>query len=278
MQFSSFALSCLLAGTALLASAPTVDAAGRKLRAPQNADGGTSPSDQRRRKLGDFQDGFEAGKRECKDLWHRTGSECWTIEQRCTDEFLDGEEFFAPEYGDSPSEKSYKRGGKKGVAQALREIETFCFANNVSRCDDLGENAAEAIAFDHCEIYASHGGNPPEKPSYKEQCRAEAIDVCKGNMIEKINNFCPGKDISYEELQEAKAECEDTVNDLIGWSETRNLKKATTVAAGEVQTKGSYKLSAEFKKASTKKAAPKNSGHPLKTAPKKKAAPKKKSG
>ena len=92
-------------------------------------------------KAGDYQDGYEDGKYECKELFSGDCDDSWAIEDLCTEELIDG--MFRRHRRDSPSDRSYKRGARKGVKKAIRKIEKECLHTDIGQCNDLGENAAE---------------------------------------------------------------------------------------------------------------------------------------
>ena len=126
-------------------------------------------------KASNFEDGLQDGQDFCELEWSGDLEDCWGIEDLC-EAVIDDE--FTIEKGDSPSEKSYKRGGRNGVKMAIREIEKDCFHDDVSTCNTLGEDAAEEIADAFCPN--PKGARINKHPDYKEVCRIKAVDICKG--------------------------------------------------------------------------------------------------
>ncbi|KAL9178538.1 hypothetical protein ACHAXT_001876 [Thalassiosira profunda] len=170
-------------------------------------------------KAGDYQDGYEDGKYECKELFSGDCDDSWEIEELCTEELIDG--MFRRHRRDNHKERSYKRGARKGVKKAIRKIEKECLHTDIGQCNDLGENAAEEIAMDLCESVGA-SFDKVFRPDYKDECREEGIDICQGEwrggmIASKFYNWCDGESLSKHKLEEGKDKCRRKVNRLLDW-------------------------------------------------------------
>ena len=105
-------------------------------------------------------------------------------------------------------ERAYNEGARTGMEEVVKEKEKSCLHDNPSECIGLGEAASSMIANDFC-----NRGSGYSTSSYKKECRAVAIDQCKGSMYNKVKNC---GHVSTSTLNGLQNKCTKQVDRLLG--------------------------------------------------------------
>eukprot|EP00956_Cyclotella_meneghiniana_P011642 scaffold16384_cov76-Cyclotella_meneghiniana.AAC.2 len=84
--------------------------------------------------------------------------------------------------------------------------------DNIDECYELGEAAAQEIAYDYCPINVAYDYSNPNYPS---SCRNVAYGACRGAIYDNvIDNGCS---ISTSKLNNLQNKCEDQVDSMIDY-------------------------------------------------------------
>jgi len=159
---------------------------------------------------GRYSDGVTKGKQEAEKIWRNNGSTCsyvWNFEDD-VDQMLDRKYW---------ADTSYNDGVKDGAEMIVNKYERQCLNNNVDECDDLGQAAAQIIAYDYCPISAIE--DEPVgygTPNYKATCRSVAYGICKGAIYGYVRDN--GCGISTSTLLNLQDDCEYQVDSMTGGS------------------------------------------------------------
>ena len=98
-----------------------------------------------------------------------------------------------------------------GVDPVVSDIEEGCLGDDNSQCIDLGETAASIIVYQNvCDKYGATAYH-----NYLQDCRNVAYGICKGNILNKIQQQCPQNSVPTSELSELMDMCEDQVNSMV---------------------------------------------------------------
>ncbi len=92
----------------------------------------------------------------------------------------------------------------------VEEKRRQCLHDDPSECMDLGNTAADIIAYDHCKIGRSGGMSH----DYNRSCKQAAITRCGGAIYDKVRDACG--ESNTDVLNDLAAKCPRQVTDLIG--------------------------------------------------------------
>ena len=157
----------------------------------------------------DFQAGFEKGEKEAEILWRESGSNCGNI-------FSFQDQVDSDVQKNCPSNSSFCRGVQAGANKVVLKYEKRCLEDTADECSDLGEAAAQEIAFDFCPFSASASFAPESQPDYKQSCRDAAYGICEGAVGDQVNDN--GCDISTVDLLKLQQKCKHQVDMMTGGS------------------------------------------------------------
>ncbi len=158
-----------------------------------------------------FNDGRRQGERAANRLWTRMGGNCadaWgdferRVRRDIRDRGWDGD-------GRNWRERSFNQGARAGMNDVVKEKERRCLHDDPSECIDLGNTAADMIAYDHCKVVRPMG----IRNDYKRSCKKAAITRCGGAVYDKVRNMCGAPNTRV--LNRLTNRCEKQVTDLIG--------------------------------------------------------------
>ncbi len=124
-------------------------------------------------------------------------------------------------------ERSFNQGARAGMNDVVKEKERQCLHDNPSECIDLGNTAADMIAYDHCNISRSRRS----RQDYKRSCKQAAITRCGGAIFNKVRDMCGAPNTRV--LNTLTNKCTRQVTDLIGgrMDEEDSYSSALTVDA-----------------------------------------------
>jgi len=180
---------------------------------------------------GTYEEGISRGVHEASKIWHDTGCDCvnvWGYEDQVEDML---ETKFAESSADTDKQKDYKRGVQDGADLVVVEHERKCVDESPAECVELGEAAAQMLAFSYCPFSAADEASGYSTPNYMQSCRDVAYSVCKGEMREMLeSNGC--SDVPPGDLSSLQEECTEQVDSMTpGMMKTavakRGLKGAT---------------------------------------------------
>jgi len=176
----------------------------------------------------DCEDGYAAGVKETKDLWKKgpNNSNCdniWDFDDQADD--MKHNKF--PENPSNWRDETYNQCARNGVDDEVNNIEKECTWDDTSQCNDLGNAAAEKIVMrEWCTPGSSsysHGNT-----NWKAECAAAAVDICKGNIANVANRWCPDEKMNGGELNGMKAQCQDEVDSMVGNDNRRPPTRSPT--------------------------------------------------
>jgi len=113
-----------------------------------------------------------------------------------------------------PENTNFCRGARAGANKVVFEQEKSCLEDTTDECTELGEAAAQEIAFEFCPFDTSASFAPPSRPDYKEACREVASGICEGAVGNQVNNN--GCSLTTSELLMLQDKCEYQVNLMTG--------------------------------------------------------------
>lgn len=154
-----------------------------------------------------FRAGYKKGEEVAEQIWEDNGSDCGYIFS-----FEDDVENDVSE--NCSANSSFCRGVRAGATSVVRYYEKQCLQETPDECVDLGEAAAQEIAFDFCPFDASASFAPPSPPDYKETCREVATGICKGALKDQVSDN--GCSISNNDLKDLQDKCEHQVDMMTG--------------------------------------------------------------
>lgn len=99
----------------------------------------------------------------------------------------------------------------------VQEYESQCFNSNADECNDLGQAAAQIIAYDYCPFSVAE--DEPygySMPNYEDTCRDVAEGICEGALYGYIRDN--GCSISTSALRNLQDDCGDQVDSMTGGS------------------------------------------------------------
>jgi hypothetical protein len=103
----------------------------------------------------------------------------------------------------------------------VAKYEKQCLENSPDECYDLGQAAAQMIAFDYCPFSVQADATAYGQPNYKASCRSVAYGVCEGAIYGYVRDN--GCSISTSKLNQLQDECEDQVDSMTGGAEERSV-------------------------------------------------------
>jgi hypothetical protein len=109
------------------------------------------------------------------------------------------------------------------VDQVVAKYEKQCLENSPDECYDLGQAAAQMIAFNYCPFSAQADATAYGQPNYKASCRSVAYGVCEGAIYGYVRDN--GCSISTSKLNQLQDECEDQVDSMTGGDANVALSK-----------------------------------------------------
>eukprot|EP00956_Cyclotella_meneghiniana_P011474 scaffold16121_cov68-Cyclotella_meneghiniana.AAC.2 len=154
-----------------------------------------------------FRAGYKKGQDTAEEIWIENGSDCGFIfsYQDVVDATLEDE---------CPENTNFCRGARAGANKVVFEQEKSCLEDTTDECTELGEAAAQEIAFEFCPFDTSASFAPPSRPDYKEACREVASGICEGAVGNQVNNN--GCSLTTSELLMLQDKCEYQVNLMTG--------------------------------------------------------------
>jgi hypothetical protein len=164
---------------------------------------------------GDFNSGVYLGAEVAEDLWADGGSSCsniWSFEEEV-------DAYLAENYPTDTSDwrtNSCHEGMAQGAAQVVEKYEKQCLDDSPDECNDLGQAAAQQIAYEFCPFSAADSTSY-SSPNYKESCRSVAYGICEGAIYGYVQQN--GCDMTTSELSQEQAKCEEQVDSMTGGEE-----------------------------------------------------------
>jgi hypothetical protein len=208
---------------------------------------------------GDFNSGVYLGADVAEKMWKEQGSSCsniWGFEDQ-VDNYLESK---YPTDTSDWRKNSCHEGMKKGAGELLcdhcnaldpfikkvsfHEIQTRlhclifidqvvakyekqCLDDTPDECYDLGQAAAQMIAFDFCPFSAQSDATAYGQPNYKASCRSVAYGVCEGAIYNNVRDN--GCSISTSQLNNLQNKCKGQVDSMTGGDSivqvSRHLRK-----------------------------------------------------
>jgi len=166
---------------------------------------------------GSFNDGVKQGKKDAERQWRNSGSDCGNIFgfQKQVDRNV------KKNYPQSSNWRtdSYNRGARSGADEVVTKYEKKCLEDNPDECTDLGNAAAQEIAYDYCQKAAPYGS----RPNYKKTCRQVAYGICEGGVQKNVQSSC-NKKLTTSELRNLQTKCRGQVNSMTGGREDAAVK------------------------------------------------------
>jgi hypothetical protein len=108
------------------------------------------------------------------------------------------------------------------------KYEKQCLDDSPDECYDLGQAAAQMIAFDYCPFNAAdEAATAYGQPNYKASCRSVAYGVCEGAIYGYVRDN--GCSISTSKLNQLQAECEDQVDSMTGGDEEEKVVNVASI-------------------------------------------------
>jgi hypothetical protein len=108
----------------------------------------------------------------------------------------------------------------------VTKYEKQCLDDSPDECYDLGQAAAQIIAFDFCPFSAADATGYSQ-PNYKASCRSVAYGVCEGAIYSNVRGN--GCSISTSQLSKLQNKCEGQVDSMTGGENivqvSRHLRK-----------------------------------------------------
>ena len=95
--------------------------------------------------------------------------------------------------------------------EVVTQKEKECFHDSAEECDDLGNEAARILAYEHCGV---HFSTSTSSNSWRKECRAAAIDQCRAQVWNEVRNEC-GRPTT-QDLRILKSKCWNKVRTMIG--------------------------------------------------------------
>eukprot|EP00956_Cyclotella_meneghiniana_P000016 scaffold40_cov68-Cyclotella_meneghiniana.AAC.3 len=167
---------------------------------------------------GDFNSGVYLGADVAEAIWKAGGSSCsniWGYED-AVDDYLD--EYYPDDTGNWKTDACHD-GMEKGADQVVAKYEKMCLDDTPDECYDLGQTAAQIIAFDYCPFSAADEASATSAPDYKESCKEVATSICEGAVYNYVKqNGCSP---STSELAKLQDKCDDQVESMVGGDEEK---------------------------------------------------------
>ncbi len=116
----------------------------------------------------------------------------------------------------------------------VKEKERRCLHDDPSECIDLGNTAADMIAYDHCKI----AGISSIGRDYRPSCKQAAITRCGGAIFDKVRNMC-GAPNDTRVLNDLAAKCSRQVTNLIGERSSSSRSKSSKRSKSNKRSKSS---------------------------------------
>ncbi|KAL7506715.1 hypothetical protein ACHAXN_004503 [Cyclotella atomus] len=175
---------------------------------------------------GDFNSGVYLGADVAEKMWKEQGSSCsniWGFEDQ-VDNYLESK---YPTDTSDWRKNSCHEGMKKGADQVVAKYEKQCLDDTPDECYDLGQAAAQMIAFDFCPFSAQSDATAYGQPNYKASCRSVAYGVCEGAIYNNVRDN--GCSISTSQLNNLQNKCKGQVDSMTGGDSivqvSRHLRK-----------------------------------------------------
>ena len=154
-----------------------------------------------------FRAGYKKGEEAAEQIWEDNGRNCGYI--------FSFEDDVEKDIADNcAADTSFCRGYRAGANNVVRFYEKQCLEETADECVDLGEAAAQEIAFEYCPFDAAASFAPESSPDYKEKCREVATGICKGALKDQVNDN--GCSISNNDLKDLQDKCEHQVDMMTG--------------------------------------------------------------
>ena len=160
---------------------------------------------------GSFDDGLRQGRREAERIWRDLGRNCasaWNDFQSRVNRRISNNGWNS---SGNWRTKSFNRGAREGMNQVVTERENECFRDSSDECDELGNEAARILAFDHCGRVSGMSGG---RNRWRRICRDEAITQCRRRISRSVNNECGSP--SSRDVRNLQNKCRNKVLTMIG--------------------------------------------------------------
>lgn len=166
----------------------------------------------------DCEAGYAAGVKATNDLWkgEPNSSNCdniWTLQDPQAND-MKKDKF--PENPDNWRDQTYNQCARQGVDDQVDTITKGCTWDDTTQCNDLGNAAAERIVI---REWCTPGGTDADTASSTDwlaECADTAVVICKGNIANVANRWCPDKTMSGGDHHDMQVQCQAEVDSMVG--------------------------------------------------------------
>lgn len=167
-----------------------------------------------------FNDGLRRGRREAERLWRNLGGDCanaFGFNDRVQQEIR--------RRNWHRRGSRFNRGARQGMNEIVQKYEKKCLHDRPDLCIELGETAADIIAFDHCN---PNSGSASSFQNFPRNCRDVGTNQCQGSMNDRVRRHC-GSRANTSTLLSLQNSCRRQVNRLTRNNSNEELLEANVV-------------------------------------------------
>lgn len=173
-----------------------------------------------------FNDGLSRGRSEAERLWRNLGDDCANAfgfndlvqqEIRRRNWHRSGNNF---------RQRAFNQGAREGMNEIVQKYEKKCLHDSPDLCIELGDTAADIIAFDHCR--PNSGSSASSSQNFPRNCRDVGTNQCQGSMNDRVRRHC-GSRANTSTLLSLQNSCRRQVNRLTRNNSNEELLEANVV-------------------------------------------------
>lgn len=190
---------------------PTIRPTRRPTRRPTGSNNSSS-----------FNDGLRRGREEAERLWINLGDDCANafgfndlVQQEIRRRNWDRRG------------NRFNEGALQGMNEIVHKYEKECLHDSSDLCIELGETAADIIAFNHCR---PSGRRPSSFQDFPRNCRDVGTNQCQGSMNDRVRRHC-GSRANTSTLLSLQNSCRSQVNSLTQNNSNEELLEANVVGS-----------------------------------------------